>query len=97
VVLLIVFMAWMLKRINGFSTSMSGELKVIAGLNLGQREKIVLLKVGDKQLLVGVTPHTISTLHVLDESIQVSESDTTGYQLFATKLKNAMNKERNKS
>ncbi len=57
---------WLLKKINTGSMTSSGQLQVIGGLSLGMREKIVVLKAGRKQLILGVSPGKIETLHVLE-------------------------------
>ena len=46
-----------------------GMLRVIAGLNLGARERAVLVQVGDKQLLLGVAPGRVQTLYVLEQPV----------------------------
>ncbi|MGD0959016.1 MAG: flagellar biosynthetic protein FliO [Methylomonas sp.] len=43
-----------------------GQLGVVAGLSLGMREKLVLVKVGEKQLLLGVTSGRIDKLMELE-------------------------------
>lgn len=67
---LVLFFAcvWMMRKLNGFSTGESDKLRVLGGLSLGMREKIILLEVGKKQLVLGVTPGRIETLLVLDEA-----------------------------
>jgi len=44
-----------------------GGIKLITGLNLSQKERIVLIEVADKQMLLGVTAQSIQALHVFDE------------------------------
>jgi flagellar protein FliO/FliZ len=83
----IVLVAWLLKRSNSFHTAASGQLKVIAGLPLGTRERAVLVQVGDKQLLLGVTSQQISLLHTLDTPI-TTEQPVQGD--FANKLRQLM-------
>jgi flagellar protein FliO/FliZ len=45
------------------------QFRVVSSLAVGQKERIVLLQAGRTQLLVGVTPAQVATLHVLDEHI----------------------------
>jgi flagellar protein FliO/FliZ len=49
---------------------------VIADIPLGQKERAVLLKVGQTQILVGVAPGQVNTLHVLTEPIDLAKPDT---------------------
>lgn len=69
VLVMIIGAAWMLKRYGGFGGAANENLKVVAGISVGQREKIVVVQAGEVQLLVGVTTSDIRTLHVLDKPI----------------------------
>lgn len=66
---LVLFFAcvWMLRKMNyGGNVAHTHKLKVVGGIALGMREKVVLLQVGDKQLVLAVTPGRIETLTVLE-------------------------------
>ena len=67
VILLLVAVLVMLKRFNGVSTSMGGDMRVVSSVGVGQRERAVLLQVGEQQVLLGVGPGNVRTLHVFDE------------------------------
>ena len=84
----IVLVAWLLKRSNRFHTAGSGKLRVIAGIPLGPRERAVLVQVGDEQLLLGVTPQQINTLHKLDTPLSLENASAGGD--FADKLRQLM-------
>ena len=86
VVGLIVGMAWFMRRMGNMSGVSAGNLKVVGGVSVGQRERIVLVQAGEKQLLVGVGPGTIRTLHVLDEPISPVNQGATPSSGFAEKL-----------
>lgn len=71
----IVLVAWLLKRINVTQHKSGNLLKVLGGVAIGQRERIVLVEVNDTWLIVGVGPGQIRTLHTLEkQEIQNSES-----------------------
>lgn len=61
----IVLVAWLLKRMNLAQQGTAGHLKVIGGVAIGQRERVVLVEVDDTWLVVGVGPGQIRTLHTL--------------------------------
>jgi len=86
---LIVLLAWLLKRTNHLQSSANGQLKIIAGLPLGARERIVLIEAGNEQILVGVTPQQIQTLHVLNSPINTNAENSTN-DSFSDKLKQMM-------
>ncbi|MEG7523045.1 MAG: flagellar biosynthetic protein FliO [Chromatiales bacterium] len=41
---------------------------VLGGTSVGPRERVVVVKVDDIRLLLGVAPGRVQTLHVLDQS-----------------------------
>lgn len=57
---------WLMRKVSGLHGSHSGKMRVIDNLALGVREKVVLVQVGSKQLVLGVTPGKIEALHVLE-------------------------------
>lgn len=70
VLIAIVAVAWLLKRMNLAQQGTGNLLKVIGSVALGQRERVVLVEVGDTWLLVGVGPGQIRTLHTMDKDLQ---------------------------
>ena len=97
ILILIFSMAWFMKKMGYSNLTGQGDLKIIATLNLGQKEKIALIQVGQQQLLVGMTATQINTLHVLDELIEAPETqikgkgDVIGNHPFASKLSKFLN------
>ena len=58
--------AFFLRRFNGGrSFGNTGPLKIVGGLMLSTRERIVLVEVGDTWVVVGIVPGQIKTLHTL--------------------------------
>ncbi|MEE9423243.1 MAG: flagellar biosynthetic protein FliO [Gammaproteobacteria bacterium] len=79
VLAIIIGLAWILKRSGRFQITAGGGLKILGGLSMGARERVVLLQVGETQLLVGVSPGSVKTLHVLDKPlVQGNETNTIG-------------------
>ena len=57
IVLAAVFaVAWIVRRMRGFGNRVGDAIDVLADIPLGQKERAVLLKVGQTQILVGVAP-----------------------------------------
>jgi len=54
IVALIVAVSWVLKRLKMAGPRGRGEIAVVDELGLGPRERIVLLRVGEAQVLVGI-------------------------------------------
>lgn len=58
--------AYLLRKLNGGrSFGNSGPLRVVGGLMLSTRERIVLVEVGDTWIVVGIVPGQIKALHTL--------------------------------
>jgi len=76
VLALIVLSALLLKRFN-FTQQNSGQLKVVASLSLGVKERLVVAQIGEQQLVLGVTPQQITLIKALEEPIASSESGKT--------------------
>ena len=73
VVALIVALSWGMRRMGGLASGGAGALRILGGLSMGTRERVVLIQVGDKQLLLGVAPGRVQTLHVLEQPIQTGQ------------------------
>ncbi len=92
VLALIAGMAWMMRRVSGFGQVGGGMIRVLGGVHVGQRERVVLIQVGDQQLLLGVAPGRVDTLHVLAEPVSLGAAPPGGGEGFAERLAAAIKK-----
>ena len=69
VILLLIGVLVLLRRFNGVSSQMTGSMRVISSLGVGQRERVVLLQVGKEQILVGVGPGNVRKIHAFEEPV----------------------------
>ena len=90
VLALILLMGWLLRRVGQGSLVGSQNLKIIASLSLGTREKIALVQVGEQQLLLGITPNAINHLQTFAEPVIDPLSPTPASSDFARRLKSFM-------
>lgn len=84
---------WAMRRLSGVTVNSAEKMRIVGGLSLGMREKVVLLQVGKKQLILGVTPGRIDALHVLegDDCLNREESPSMNMDTgFAQKLMQVM-------
>ncbi|WP_238375923.1 flagellar biosynthetic protein FliO [Ectothiorhodospira magna] len=90
VIALILVLGFLLRRMGGIQSGAAGELKVLGAVSLGARERMVLVQAGKTQLLLGVAPGRVQTLHVMAEPIEsgTGTAPTTG--AFAQRLRQAM-------
>jgi flagellar protein FliO/FliZ len=72
VLALIFVAAWLMRRLRGFGKTGTGTLDIVADLAVGQKERAVLIRVGTQQVLIGVAPGRVTTLHVLTEPVSVA-------------------------
>lgn len=70
---LILGLAWMLRRLPGAGFRPAEGLRVVASLQLGAKERAVVVEVGGQQLLLGVTAAGISRLHELPQPLPPAE------------------------
>ncbi|MGI1937805.1 flagellar biosynthetic protein FliO [Shewanella oncorhynchi] len=85
VLLLIFALAYLLRRFNLVPTT-NGVLKTIAVTSLGQKERLVLVQVGEQQYLLGVSSQQVSLIDKLAEPIHL-EADSFASRLRQAKLK----------
>lgn len=94
---LILLCAWILRRAGGMATGRGGVIRILTAISLGSRDRIALVEVGEKQILLGISPGRINTLHVFDEPVLDASSDQApgGRQSeFARRLQSTMQKVR---
>lgn len=65
---------WLLRRFRGAARPGVARIEVLAETALGTRERAVLIRVGPQQLLVGVAPGHLRTLHVFGEGVMTLET-----------------------
>lgn len=94
----IVLVAWALKRINTGRQGVGNHIKVLSGIAIGQRERVVLVEIKDTWLVLGVGPGQIRTLHTMpkqdaDDMDNNSTSSRPGGNpnKFAAMLSSALN------
>ncbi len=83
---------WLLKRLTAPKGIAAGALRVIAGVSVGPRERVVLLELEDTWLLVGVAPGQVSAVHQMPRgSLATAAPGEEGRgQDFAARLKQLM-------
>jgi flagellar protein FliO/FliZ len=89
VVAVIFAAAWALRRYGATGLTGGQHMKVLSVLPVGPREKVVLVDVAGKQMLLGVTPNNVNQLHYFDRPIVDSEAIKSSE--FANKMKQFLN------
>lgn len=53
---------WLLKRLSQPRGAVAGLMRVVAGVAIGPRERVVILELGNSWLVLGVAPGQVTTL-----------------------------------
>lgn len=79
---LVVFavLVYAFRRMTGGQPAGKGHLRVIDGLHIGSRERLLLVQIGDKQILLSVCPGNIQRLHILNKPVS-GESESSQSRL----------------
>lgn len=86
IVVLILGLSWFVKRFSRGGFMHNPTMKILSSMPLGTRERLMLIEVGSKQLLLGVTATQISTLHVFDEPVVAQQTTEPQGSEFSQKL-----------
>lgn len=83
--------AWLMRRMNHMPAGDTG-LRIVGGLNVGSKEKLIVVQMGEEQVLIGVTQQSINKLHVLKDAIPTAGTGSIGKPAFANLLNNVLSK-----
>lgn len=103
VIFLMLAIAWLIKRIGPGMIRQQLPMKVIGGMRIGNREKVMVIEVADQWLVLGITAQQINTLATLpkqelneqnesNETNQTKAAETATNNPFANWLKTTMEK-----
>lgn len=91
VIAIIFALAYLMRRFN-VAQSGNGQMKVVASMMAGAKEKIMVIEVGDEQHLVGITAQNINHLATLKHPLEkkTKETSSNSQASFQEKLVRAM-------
>lgn len=86
--------AWSFKKIGPVASGNKVPVKVVGGVNVGNRERIMVVEVADQWIVVGVTASQINTLSTMPKQMNLVEQqdETQPVHQFSTWLKRTMDK-----
>ena len=77
IVIFIIFMlSVVLKKLNMVPGSSNKLIKIVSGVSINNKDRILLVQVGDEQILVSACPGHISKLHKMKTPVEV-DSDAS--------------------
>ncbi|OUS11504.1 flagellar biosynthetic protein FliO [Gammaproteobacteria bacterium 53_120_T64] len=77
VLLSIAALAWLLKRINRLPNRDLKNLELVASLSVGQRERVVIVRAGSSELVLGIAPGHITKLGELSRPAATTANPET--------------------
>ncbi|QXI30105.1 flagellar biosynthetic protein FliO [Pseudomonas vanderleydeniana] len=87
-------LAWMVRRVQQAGPAGKGQvIDIIGSRALGPRDRLVLVQVGKEQILLGLTPGTITPLHVLKEPVETPNGEPATPE-FAQRLMELLGKDK---
>lgn len=88
----IFLLAWLVRRVQQIVPRGGQVIKIVATQALGPRDRLVLVQVGGEQILLGLTPGTISALHVMAEPVHFPDAEPASAE-FAQRLMELLGKD----
>lgn len=96
IVALLLGTAWFARKLTGGRGFGQGGMRVVGGIAIGPRERIVLVEVGEHWLVIGVVPGQIRKLHTLPKGeLENATMFNVSEKPFAQWLKNISERRRN--
>ena len=89
---LIFMLAWLLRRVQQIGPRSNQVIKLLASQALGPRERLVLVQVGNEQVLLGLSAGRITPLHVMKEPVHLADAEPATPE-FAQRLMELLGKD----
>lgn len=89
VVVLIVGLSIAVRRFNMFTAGSSNHIRIVGGLALSNKDRLLLVQVGEEQLLISASPGRVEKVHQMQTPIDIEtagEGKTVGKQSFSSLL-----------
>ena len=83
VVVLVLVLAKFMARMGGGVIGARESFRVVSSLPVGQRERVVVLQIGEQQFVLGVAPGHVNLLHRLEEPLPRERSAGIATQIPA--------------
>jgi len=92
VVALIFGLAWLMRRVQRAGPAGNHVIELVGSRALGPRDRLVLVQVGNEQVLLGISPGSITALHVMNEPVKVPDTQNATPE-FARRLLEVLGKQ----
>ncbi|MDH1261732.1 flagellar biosynthetic protein FliO [Pseudomonas sp. GD03944] len=89
---LIFLLAWLMRRVQQVGPRGGQVIRIMASQALGPRDRLVLVQVGNEQVLLGLSPGRITSLHVMNEPVHLPDGEPATTE-FAQRLMELLGKD----
>lgn len=89
---MIFVLAWLMRRVQQTGPRGGQVIKLVASQVLGPRDRLVLVQVGNEQILLGLSAGRITPLHTLKEPVHLPEGEAATPE-FAKRLMELLGKD----
>ena len=89
---LIFLLAWLMRRVQQVGPRGGQVIRIMASQALGPRDRLVLVQVGSEQVLLGLSPGRITSLHVMNEPVHLPDGEPATTE-FAQRLMELLGKD----
>ncbi|MGI4836770.1 MAG: flagellar biosynthetic protein FliO [Janthinobacterium lividum] len=93
VLAVIVALAWVVRRVQQAAPRGGQVIDIVSARALGPRDRLVLVQIGDEQVLLGVSPGRITSLHVMKEPVRSPARSEQAAPEFAQRLMELLGKD----
>ena len=83
---------WFLKRMGGGRFAPGSVVKIVGGVSVGNRERVMVVEVADQWIVIGVAPGQVSTLASMPRQEQPAAQAAPGAPNFSAWLKQTIEK-----
>lgn len=84
--------AWLLRRFNAAKCISAAHVKIIGGVSVGSRERIVVVEIADQWIVVGVAPGRVNALSTMPRQEITAVTDAAPAKNFSTWLAQTIEK-----
>ena len=71
VVILIIGLSFAVRKFNMFTAGSSSHIRVVGGLALSNKDRLLLVQVGDEQLLISASPGRVQKVHEMQTPVVI--------------------------
>jgi flagellar protein FliO/FliZ len=89
---IIFLLAWLMRRVQQIVPRGGQVIRIVATQALGPRDRLVLVQVGSEQILLGLSPGSITSLHVMNEPVHLADAEPASTE-FAQRLMELLGKD----